>query len=167
VTSIRRYLAVVVFVVGVSSAAGQDRLPIGTRVGSAVEGSSGEPDDASMTYDQAGRRDPFVSPVAAKTVVPPVAPQAPRRAHGLRGVTLADVSVKGIVRNRGVALAVLAVPGGKSFVARSLDRLADATIKAIELDGVVFAQETQDVAGAVATRDVRKSLPRATREEDR
>jgi hypothetical protein len=164
---VRCRLAAVVFLAGVSPAAGQDRLPIGTRVGSAVWGSIGERDASPMTYDEAGRRDPFVSPIEVKKGVPSAAPKTVRPVPGLGGVALADVSVTGVVRNGAVALAVLEGPGGKSFVARNLDRLADAAIKAIDSDGVVFAEQTQDVSGTVGTRDVRKSLPRTTLEEDR
>jgi hypothetical protein len=120
-----------------------------------------------MTYDEVGRRDPFVSPIEVKKAVTSVVPKAARPGAGLGGVALADVSVKGVVRNGAVALAVLEVHGGKSFVARHLDRLADATIKAIDSDGVVFAQQTQDASGMAGTRDIRKSLPRTNFEEDR
>jgi hypothetical protein len=52
-------------------------------------------------------------------------------------------------------------------VARSRDRLQDATVKTIDADGVTFVQQVVDVMGASHPRDVRKSLRQTTVEEDR
>jgi type IV pilus assembly protein PilO len=133
-----------------------ERLPIGTPVGGGepilVEERSGyEPDD---------RRDPFVSLITPQRAAAPAALAPPRA--GLAGLALADVSVKGIVQNGSVTLAVLEGPGGKSFVARSRDRLQDAIVKHIDIDGVLFAQQVVDAVGEPGTRDVRKSLRQTT-----
>jgi hypothetical protein len=103
-----------------------------------------------------------VSLVAPKKAAngPPARPGA-----GLAGIALADVSVKGIVQKGSVALAVLEGPGGRSFIARSRDRLQDATITRIDAEGVLFAQQVVDAAGGPHTRDVRKSLRETTVEE--
>jgi Tfp pilus assembly protein PilP len=130
-----------------AAAQGQDRLPPGTRVGTAT---------VSSGYDDGGRRDPFVSLMAPKKTVAPQNTARPRT--GLGSLSLADVSVKGIVRTGGAVVAVLESPDGKSFVAHSKDRLQDATVKSIDADGVVFAEQVVDAGGAVRYRDVRKTL---------
>ncbi len=158
----RQFTATLLFVlVPAAAIVGQERLPIGTRVGNDIPTQIQLPGG----YDPAGRRDPFVSLVAPKRGVP--TPTASRPKAGLSGVVLADVSVRGIVQNGRSTLAVLEGPGGKSFVARSRDRLQDATVKTIDADGVTFVQQVVDVMGAPHARDVRKSLRQTTTEEDR
>lgn len=140
----------------------QDRLPLGTRVGTEVAAPESTP--SNSTYEEDGRRDPFVSLIATKKAANSARPA--RVKAGLSGLALADVSVKGIVRQGAVTLAVLEGPAGKSYVARSRDRLQDATVKAIDPEGVVFAQQVVDVTGEAHLRDVRKSLRQTTIEED-
>ena len=137
----------------------QGGLPIGTRVGSAVPAAP-EP----KGYDEGGRRDPFVSLLVSKK---PVATSSARPKAGLPGVSLADISVKGVVQNNKGIVAVLEAPGGKSYVARSKDKLADAVIKSIDPDGVVFVQQVVDALGVARPRDVRKSLRQTLIEEER
>jgi Tfp pilus assembly protein PilP len=132
----------------------QDRLPIGTHVGSGP-GASAPGSIAPSTYTEGARRDPFVTLMVPKKTNS----SAPARpVLGLAGVALVDIAVKGIIHNGVTMLAVLEGPGGKSFVARTKDRLQDATVKTIDADGVVFVERVVDAVGAVHTRDVRKSL---------
>jgi len=157
-------LALVVAGVLASPAAAQERLPLGTRVGSGTISTPATGASASG-YDDGGRRDPFVSLLVTKK--PANGANQTRPIPGLAGVALADIAVKGIIHNGPTTLAVLEGPGGKSFVAKSKDKLHDATIKAIDADGVVFVEQTVDVIGAVHTRDVRKSLRLASTEDDK
>jgi Tfp pilus assembly protein PilP len=158
----RHLVATLLFVlVAAVAVVGQDRLPIGSRVGNDMPAQIPAPGG----YDPAGRRDPFVSLVAPKRGVP--TPTVSRPKAGLSGVVLADVAVKGVVQNGRTVFAVLEGPGGRSFVARSRDRLQDATVKTIDADGVTFVQQVVDVMGAPHARDVRKSLRQTTTEEDR
>ena len=144
--------------VGVARA--QERLPVGTRVGTGVATPAGEPG----VYEETGRRDPFVSLLATKKSGAP-APSRPKA--GLAGIALADIAVKGVVQNGRTVVAVLEGPGGKSFVARSNDRLQDATVKAIDPDGVTFSTQVVDALGVSRARDVRKSLRQSAPEESR
>jgi Tfp pilus assembly protein PilP len=139
---------------------GQERLPIGTRVGEDVPA----PAHPAGGYDPGGYRDPFVSLVATKKGAG--TPAASRPKAGLAGLVLADVSVKGIVHNGANTFAVLEGPGGKSFVARNRDRLQDATIKKIDTDGVTFVQQVVDVLGEAHARDVKKSIRQVATDED-
>lgn len=159
----RRAILVVTFVGLATPVLAQDRLPLGTHVGSGpgISAPTGSPLPA--TYSEGGRRDPFVTLLVAKKTTT-AAPARP--VLGLSGVALADIAVKGIIHNGATTLAVLEGPGGKSFVARSKDRLQDASVKAIDADGVVFVERVVDAVGAVRMRDVRKSL-RLNAEGDR
>jgi type IV pilus assembly protein PilO len=133
---------------------GRERLPIGTHVGSAIGSAAPAGLPPSSTYAEGGRRDPFVTLLAPKpSTTPPHRPIV-----GLASVVLAEIAVKGIVHSGATTLAVLEGPGGRSFVARSQDRLQDATVRDIDADGVVFAERVVDAAGAVRAREVRKSL---------
>lgn len=116
-------------------------LPLGARVGNL---------SSSSTYDDGGRRDPFMSLVVAKRVA---GPSDGRPRAGLAGLQLADVLVKGVVRNGDVMLAILETPGKQSFVARVKDKLADAAVRSIDRDGVVFEQ-----MGSGSGTPVRKPL---------
>jgi hypothetical protein len=140
---------VCLFSVVAASAAAQERIPTGTKVG-----------NISLSgYDDSGRRDPFVSLMTPKKSV--AAQNASRPRAGLSSLSLADVSVKGIVRSGAAVLAVLAVlegPDGKSFVAHSKDKLQDAMVKSIDAEGVVFVEQQVDAGGAVRSRDIRKPL---------
>lgn len=122
-------------------------IPLGSRVGNALSG-----------YDDGGRRDPFGSLVMPKRVVgnPDGRPRP-----GLGGLSLADVVVKGVVKNGNTMLAILEAPGKQSFVARVKDKIADASIQSIDRDGVVFVEQ-----GGGNTLPVRKPL-RAAGEEVR
>ena len=64
-------------------------------------------------------------------------------------------------------VAVLEGPGGKSFLAHSKDRLQDATVKAIDADGVTFTQQVADPLGVLRPRDVRKPLRQPVAEDQR
>jgi hypothetical protein len=133
----------------------QERLPLGTHVGSSIERSTPGGSPSSSTYTDGGRRDPFDTLLLPRR---PVSPAPRRPIVGLAGVALADVAVKGIVHSGAATLAVLEEAGGKSFVARRQDRLQDAAVKDIDQDGVVFVERVVDAVGAVRTREVRKSL---------
>jgi Tfp pilus assembly protein PilP len=139
--------AFLVIIAGVAPALAQERMPLGTHVGNAAQTSG---------YDDGGRRDPFVSLMTPKKAAPAAPSSRPRA--GLAGLTLADVAVKGIVHSGPAVVAVLEGPEGRSFIARSKDRLQDAVVKSIDADGVVFVEQAVDAAGAVHSRDVRKTL---------
>lgn len=153
-------VALVMLLGAAAPALAQADLPLGTRVGSAVPAA---PEAAG--YDDGGRRDPFISLLASKKPAAGATPARPR--PGLAGVALADVAVKGVVHNGASTVALLEGPGGKSFVARTKDRLQDAVVKVIDADGVTFVQQVVDALGVSRPRDVRKSLRQTLVEEDR
>lgn len=144
---------VLLFLSGLAVAApavAQDRIPLGTLVGHSPTGLA----PAVLSgYDDGGRRDPFTS-----LIVPKKAAASSRPRAGLASLSMADVSVKGIVRAGATIVAILEGPDGKSFVARRQDKLQDAVVKSIDVNGVVFVEQVVDALGVPHARDVRKAL---------
>lgn len=132
-----------------ASTSAAPQIPLGTRVG-----------ESPTTYDDGGRRDPFVS-----LIVPKATPQAAnpgagrvRSVAGLGGLSVSDVVVKGLIRSGTTLIALLQGPDGRTYMAKRQDRLQDGVVKSIEIDGVVFTERLADAAGVARTRDIRKPL---------
>lgn len=120
-------------------------IPLGTRVGDSAPHS---------IYDSAGRRDPFVTLVASRR--PTSGSSAVARARtGLGSLVLADVSINGLARVGKTMMAILAGPNNTSFTAKVGDRIADAQIKSIDAQGVVFVEMYE---GGGRGQEVRKAL---------
>ncbi|MCC7042746.1 MAG: hypothetical protein IT183_02720 [Acidobacteria bacterium] len=119
-------------------------IAVGSRVGELLS-----------TYDSGGRRDPFSSLVVARRTAGAGEGARQRPPAGLAGVALADVLVRGVVRNGDTMLAILEGPNRQSYVSRVNDRLLDATITRIDADGVIFAEK---VERGMAPNHLRKSL---------
>src|SRR5262245_61918234 len=79
---------------------------------------------------------------------------------GLAGVSLADVIVRGTARAGDTVLAILEVPGRRSFLVRPRDRLRDASVAAIDTAGVVFDPMDPDRPAARLPVKRRESEPR-------
>lgn len=106
------------------------------------------------TYDPAGRRDPFVSLVARGADPLPTG----KRSEGLAGLTTAEIMMKGVVQSKGVYVAVVAAPDGRTFIVHVNDRLLDGTVKNITPQGLVIVQEVNDPLSLVKQREVHKGL---------
>jgi Tfp pilus assembly protein PilP len=114
----------------VFSANAHAQIQVGTRVGEP------RPVDAA-SYDSLGRRDPFVSLILPKRAANDTTPRASR---GLSSFMLADVVVTGISRKGTEGMAILQGSDRQSYVARVNDKIADAIIKRIDAQGVVFLE---------------------------
>jgi len=123
------------------------QIPVGTRVGDATPLPTG--------YDSGGRRDPFTSLIAPKRPGP--GQLLSRLMTGLKSFNLADVTVTGVVRHGTVWSAILQNADKQSYVAHVKDQLADATIKSIDSQGVVFVEAFQPGSTA-RPQEVRKLL---------
>lgn len=119
-------------------------IAVGSRVG-----------ELMSSYDSGGRRDPFGSLVVTRRTAGGAEGARTRPPAGLAGVALADVLVRGVVRNGDTMLAILEGPNRQSFVSRVNDRLLDASIARIDADGVIFAEK---VERGMAPNHLRKSL---------
>jgi hypothetical protein len=111
------------------------------------------PAPASYSYDGAGRRDPFVSLLRRGT------DSGTSRPKGLSGLAIAEITVKGIVRDRSGFIAMVQGPDTKqTFIIRSGEKLMDGTVKAITADGVVFSQDITDPLSLVKQKEIRKTV---------
>jgi Tfp pilus assembly protein PilP len=124
-----RVLAATVVMMLLGATVAQAQIPVGTKVGEPKPADSG-------SYNSLGRRDPFVSLIAIRKTNTdnPVL----RASQGLGSFMLHDVVVTGIARKGDVRFAILQGHDKQSYVAHVNDKLADAIIKRIDAQGVVF-----------------------------
>jgi Tfp pilus assembly protein PilP len=126
-------------------------LKIGTRVGLPEK----------STYDDGGRRDPFVSLIVERAPsVSTGGDSIQARPKGLAGLSVVDAHIKGIITSGDKWIAIVSGPNG-TFLAHMNDKLYDGSVRKIERDGVVFVTRVTDVAGKMVNKEVRKAI-RAT-----
>ncbi len=114
---------------------------------------------ADFTYSSGGRRDPFMS--LAKIGADPGAPPAPGdRPKGAAGITVDELSVKGIVFTSGSFVAIVSGADGKgqTYSVRAGSKLYDGTVRAIDARSVVILQQVSDPLSLQKQREVRKLL---------
>lgn len=124
----------------------------GAAAGGAAAGGGqevGPAKEAAAGHEPAGRRDPFVGPVA-----PGVAPRE-ERPGGLSGLAVDEAALRGVVRNREGWVAMVEAPDGRTYAVRPGDRLYDGAVQEIAGDAVSFRRDAADPAGE---REVRKRL---------
>ncbi len=114
-----------------------------------------------VSYDPAGRRDPFVS------LLRPAPEQVARiRPKGLPGVYINEVDIKGIFNWGGQWVAYIEVAGGeKSYIIRIGDKLFDGEVVEISKNEVVFKQRIEQPGSLKPFRIIRKALNRGKNEE--
>jgi Tfp pilus assembly protein PilP len=113
------------------------------------------PPPDNYTYSADGRRDPFLSllgtgPVRGGTLT--------KRGEGVAGMTLAEISVRGVLQSRGMLIAMVQGPDNRTYLVRQGDRLADGTVQSVTAEGLVVMQEVNDPLSLVKQRIVRKPL---------
>jgi Tfp pilus assembly protein PilP len=109
----------------------------------------------AYTYQREGRRDPFLTLIG--TGLEPRA-SGSRRGEGPAGMTVAEISVRGIVQSRGELVAMVHGPDNRTYLVHQGDKLADGTIKTITTQGLVIVQEVNDPLSLIKQREVRKLL---------
>lgn len=129
------------------SATAQAQIQVGTKVGAPRPADTG-------SYNSLGRRDPFVSLIAPRKATTDGTPRASR---GLSSFMLADVVVTGISRKGDQRMAILQGADRQSYVAKVNDKIADAIIKRIDAQGVVFL-ETPRPGDLQRPQETRKPL---------
>jgi type IV pilus assembly protein PilP len=107
------------------------------------------------SYNPDGRRDPFLSLLGAGAERG--GPQA-KRGDGIAGMTVAEISVRGILQSRGTLIAMVQGPDNRTYMLRQGDRLADGAVQAVTAEGLVIMQEVNDPLSLVKQRVVRKPL---------
>ena len=112
------------------------------------------PAPAAYSYNPEGRRDPFVSLLGRGADLRPTGVRAP----GLPGLLIGEITVTGILRDRGGFIAMVQAPDNKTYIIRTGDKLMDGAVKTITNEGVVFSQDVNDPLSLVKQREVSKRV---------
>lgn len=73
-------------------------------------------------------------------------------------MTLAEISVRGVMESRGTLVAMIQGPDNKTYIVHQGDKLLDGTIKTITPQGLIVVQEVNDPLSLVKQREIRKLL---------
>ncbi len=111
----------------------------------------------SFTYNPEGRRDPFVSLLAAKTGERRGGHTGPE-GEGLANLGTEEISVRGVLQSAGGYVAMVQGPDKHTYLVRQNDKLSDGVIKAITAQGLVILQDVNDPLSLVKQKEVRKML---------
>jgi len=112
------------------------------------------PPQETYTYRSEGRRDPFLNLVGTGTETKVTS----RKGEGPTGLTVAEITVRGIMQSRGALVAMIQGPDTKTYIVHQGDKLLDGTIKTITPQGLVVVQEVNDPLSLIKQREVRKLL---------
>jgi Tfp pilus assembly protein PilP len=112
------------------------------------------PAQEAYTYRPEGRRDPFTNLVGAGSK----GEVTSRKGEGAAGLTVAELSVRGVMQSRGALVAMIQGPDNKTYIVHQGDKLLDGTIKSITPQGLVVVQEVNDPLSLIKQREVRKML---------
>jgi Tfp pilus assembly protein PilP len=146
-------LALVLGIADMQSApAAQSQTPPASAAAPAPQAPAPPPE--TYVYQSAGRRDPFLSPFGGSSE----SRQMSRRGDGPAGMTLAEISVRGILESRGTLVAMVQGPDNKTYIVHQGDKLLDGTIKSVIAQGLIVIQEVNDPLSLVKQREVRKLL---------
>ena len=105
-------------------------------------------------YQPEGRRDPFLNLLGTGGE-----PRVDgRRGEGAAGLTVADVTVRGVVESRGALIAMIQGPDKKTYIVRRGDKFVDGTIRSVTSTGLVIVQEVNDPLSLVKQREIHKLL---------
>ena len=109
----------------------------------------------AYAYNPDGRRDPFLSLLGSGA--DRGGPQA-KRGDGVAAMTVAEISVRGILQSRGTLIAMVQGPDNHTYMLRQGDHLADGAVQAVTAEGLVIVQEVNDPLSLVKQRVIRKPL---------
>jgi len=109
----------------------------------------------NYTYDPAGRRDPFLDLLNTGTEPRTV---VSRRGEGAAGLSVGDISVRGLMQSLGGFYALVQGPDGKTYMMHPGDKLLDGTVKSVNAEGLVIVQEVNDPLSLVKEREITKKL---------
>ncbi len=108
----------------------------------------------TYSYQPDGRRDPFLNLIgaAADGRIPA------QKGEGPAGMTVAEISVRGIMQSRGALIAMVQGPDNRTYIMHQGDKLLDGTIKTVTPQGLIIVQQVNDPLSLVKQREVRKLL---------
>ncbi len=81
-----------------------------------------------------------------------------RKGEGPSGLSVNDVSVRGVMESRGALVAMIQGPDNKTYIVHQGDKLLDGTIKTVTPQGLIVIQEVNDPLSLVKQREIRKFL---------
>ncbi len=146
-------LAGAVFTAQQTSAQAAPAPPAATVPAKEAQAKSPAPPE-NYTYEPAGRRDPFVNLLGAGNELRPTS----RKGEGPSGMTVSEISVRGVMQSRDGLIAMVQGPDSKTYIVHPGDKLLDGSIKSITPQGLVIEQEVNDPLSVVKQREVRKLL---------
>lgn len=112
---------------------------------------SGSPPTETYTYQPEGRRDPFLSLLGTGD-------SRGKGGEGVAGMTVGEISVRGVMQSRGAMVAMIQGPDNKTYIVHQGDKLLDGAIKSITMQGLVVDQQVSDPLSIVKHREVSKLL---------
>ena len=113
----------------------------------------------NFEYAPQGRRDPFISLVnRGKDSNESKGAATAKRAEGVPGMLVNELTVRGIMQTRGAWVAMVSGPDNKVYTVRAGDKLADGVIRQVNATSVVILQEVNDPLSLEKQREVRKFL---------
>ncbi len=110
----------------------------------------------NYTYDPGGRRDPFLDLLS--TGSEPRVVSGNRRGEGAAGLSVGDISVRGLLQSRSSFYAMVQGPDGKTYMMHAGDKLLDGTVKSVNAEGLVIVQEVNDPLSLVKEREITRKL---------
>ena len=113
------------------------------------------PAPENYTYQPEGRRDPFLNLVGSGAE-----PRGAvsRKGDGPSGMSVNEISVRGVMQSRGALVAMVQGPDNKTYIVHQGDKFLDGTIKSITPQGLIVIQAVNDPLSLVKQREVRKLL---------
>jgi len=108
----------------------------------------------SYSYEAQGRRDPFQNLLGSG----PDTRATGKRAEGAAGLTVAEITVSGVLESRGSLIAMIQAPDKKSYIVRAGDRFLDGLIRSITPQGLTIVQDVNDPLSMVKQREIQKPL---------
>ena len=112
----------------------------------------------NFEYAPQGRRDPFISLINRGKDTNESKGTAVKRAEGVPGMLVGELTVRGIMQTRGNWVAMVSGPDNKVYTVRAGDKLADGVIRQVTATSVVILQEVNDPLSLEKQREVRKFL---------
>jgi Tfp pilus assembly protein PilP len=114
------------------------------------------PPQEPFAYESGGRRDPFVNLLG--TGSEPRQQASGRRGEGSAGLTVAEITVSGVVQTKGSLVAMVQGPDKKTYLVHQGDKFLDGTVRTITPQGLIIVQEVKDPLSLVKQREIRKQL---------
>jgi len=142
-----------ILVASVTTMSGAQQTPPSTQL--PTPAAPAQPPAEAYTYEPAGRRDPFLNLINSGV---DGQGQAKKGEGGPAGMSVAELSVRGVMESRGKLIAMVMGPDNKTYIVHQGDRLLDGSIKSITPQGLVIEQEVNDPLSVVKQREIRKLL---------